>query len=109
MNTYKLTIATPDGNRFQGEVMGLFVRGAEGDLAVCADIHQQCQCVIFIKLRRQQAAYGIRANKARNVRHDQQLCRRADWQNLFARNGLCLCQGRRKGDHREILRTDSQK
>ena len=36
MNTYKLTIATPDGNRFQEEVIGLFLRGAEGDLAVLA-------------------------------------------------------------------------
>lgn len=36
MNTYKLTIATPDGIGFQGEVIGLFVRGAEGDLAVLA-------------------------------------------------------------------------
>lgn len=36
MNTYNLTIATPDGNQFQGEVIGLFVRGAEGDLAVFA-------------------------------------------------------------------------
>ena len=36
MNTYKLTIATPDGNRFQGEVYALFVRGADGDLAVLA-------------------------------------------------------------------------
>ena len=36
MNTYKLTIATPDGNQFQGEVIGLFLRGAEGDLAVLA-------------------------------------------------------------------------
>ena len=36
MNTYNLTIATPDGSKFQGEVIGLFVRGAEGDLAVLA-------------------------------------------------------------------------
>ena len=36
MNTYNLTVATPDGNRFEGEVIGLFVRGAEGDLAVFA-------------------------------------------------------------------------
>ena len=36
MNTFNLTIATPDGNRFQGEAEGLFVRGAEGDLAVLA-------------------------------------------------------------------------
>lgn len=36
MNTYKLTIATPDGNRFREEAIGLFLRGAEGDLAVLA-------------------------------------------------------------------------
>ena len=36
MNTYKLTVATPDGNRFQGEVCALYLRGAEGDLAVLA-------------------------------------------------------------------------
>ena len=36
MNTFTLTVATPDGNRFQGEAVGLFVRGAEGDLAVLA-------------------------------------------------------------------------
>jgi len=36
MKTYKLTIATPDGNRFQDEAVGLFLRGAEGDLAVLA-------------------------------------------------------------------------
>ena len=34
MNTYKLTVATPDGNRFQDEVYALFLRGAEGDLAI---------------------------------------------------------------------------
>ena len=36
MNTFTLTIASPDGNQFQGEVIGLFVRGAEGDLAILA-------------------------------------------------------------------------
>ena len=36
MNTYKLTIATPDGNQFQGEATALYLRGAEGDLAVLA-------------------------------------------------------------------------
>ena len=36
MNTYNLTVATPDGNRFQGEVIGLFLRGADGDLAILA-------------------------------------------------------------------------
>lgn len=36
MNTYNLTVATPDGNRFEGAVYALFLRGAEGDLAVMA-------------------------------------------------------------------------
>ena len=36
MNTYNLTIATPDGSKFQGEAIGLFLRGAEGDLAILA-------------------------------------------------------------------------
>ena len=36
MNTFNLTVATPDGNRFQGEVIGLFLRGADGDLAILA-------------------------------------------------------------------------
>ena len=36
MNSYKLTVATPDGARFEGEVIALFLRGAEGDLAVLA-------------------------------------------------------------------------
>ncbi len=36
MNTFMLTVATPDGNQFQGEVIGLFLRGAEGDLAILA-------------------------------------------------------------------------
>ena len=36
MNTFTLTVATPDGNRFCDEAVGLFVRGTEGDLAVLA-------------------------------------------------------------------------
>ena len=36
MNTFKLTIASPDGNRFQGDVIKLDVRGTEGDLAIMA-------------------------------------------------------------------------
>ncbi len=35
-NTYKLTISTPDGNVFEGEVYALFLRGAKGDIAVLA-------------------------------------------------------------------------
>ena len=36
MSSYNLTISTPDGNKFQGEVTRLFVRGVEGDLAIMA-------------------------------------------------------------------------
>ena len=36
MSTYNLTVATPDGNQFQGEVEELMLRGAEGDLAILA-------------------------------------------------------------------------
>ena len=36
MNTFKLTIASPDGNKFDGEAVKLDVRGVEGELAVMA-------------------------------------------------------------------------
>ncbi len=36
MNTYRLTISTPDGNRFRDDVTALSLRGTEGDLAVLA-------------------------------------------------------------------------
>lgn len=36
MRTYKLTVSTPEGNVFKGEVIRLIVRGIEGDLAVLA-------------------------------------------------------------------------
>ena len=36
MNTYPLTISTPDGNLLQEQVAALFVRGSEGDLAILA-------------------------------------------------------------------------
>jgi F-type H+-transporting ATPase subunit epsilon len=36
VNTFRLTIASPDGNKFQGEVIKLDVRGTEGDLAIMA-------------------------------------------------------------------------
>ena len=36
MNTFSLIIASPDGDLFRGEVAALFLRGAEGDLAVLA-------------------------------------------------------------------------
>ena len=34
MNSYHLTVSTPDGNVFSKEVYKLSLRGAEGDLAV---------------------------------------------------------------------------
>ncbi|MBQ1951290.1 MAG: F0F1 ATP synthase subunit epsilon [Clostridia bacterium] len=37
MNTYMLTVASPDGEWFRGEVTGLYLRGADGDLAVLAE------------------------------------------------------------------------
>ena len=36
MNTFKLTVSSPDGNSFEGEVVKLDVRGVEGELAVMA-------------------------------------------------------------------------
>lgn len=36
MNTFKLIIASPDGNKFSGDVYKLDVRGSEGELAVMA-------------------------------------------------------------------------
>ena len=36
MNTFKLTVSSPDGNKFQGDVVKVDVRGTEGDLAIMA-------------------------------------------------------------------------
>ena len=36
MKTYLLTIASPDGKLFSGQVQRIILRGAEGDLAVMA-------------------------------------------------------------------------
>ncbi len=36
MNTFQLTVSTPDGSAFRGEVTALFLRGASGDLAILA-------------------------------------------------------------------------
>ena len=36
MNTFKLTVASSDGNKFCGDVVKLDVRGVEGELAVMA-------------------------------------------------------------------------
>ena len=37
MSTFRLTVSTPDGEKFSGDAEALFVRGSEGDLAVLAD------------------------------------------------------------------------
>ena len=36
MNTFKLTVSSPDGNKFEGQVKKLDVRGTEGELAIMA-------------------------------------------------------------------------
>ncbi len=36
MNTFQLTVSSPDGNAFCGECVQLNVRGVEGELAVMA-------------------------------------------------------------------------
>lgn len=36
MKTYNLTISSPDGTVFEGEVLRIILRGAKGDLAVMA-------------------------------------------------------------------------
>ena len=36
MNTFKLTISSPDGNVFSGEAVKIVLRGTEGELAVMA-------------------------------------------------------------------------
>lgn len=36
MKTFRLTVSSPNGNAFDGEVVALTVRGVEGELAVMA-------------------------------------------------------------------------
>jgi len=36
MNTFLLAISSPDGDVFRGEICSIFLRGAEGELAVMA-------------------------------------------------------------------------
>lgn len=36
MRTFHLTVSSPDGNQFDGEVVKLDVRGIEGELAIMA-------------------------------------------------------------------------
>lgn len=54
MNTFHLTMATPDGNVFSGEAVQLRVRGVEGELAVLAGHTpfvtplKPCDCVLLL-------------------------------------------------------------
>lgn len=54
MKTYPLTVSSPDGNLFSGEVVQMIVRGAAGDLAVMADhipivtAVKPCNCRILL-------------------------------------------------------------
>jgi len=36
VNTFHLTVSSPDGNKYDGEVFKLDVRGVEGELAIMA-------------------------------------------------------------------------
>lgn len=36
MNTFKLTVSSPDGDKFCGEIVNLSLRGTQGDLAILA-------------------------------------------------------------------------
>lgn len=36
MNTFRLTVSSPDGHIFDGEIIKLDVRGTEGELAIMA-------------------------------------------------------------------------
>ncbi len=36
MSTFRLTVSSPDGNKFDGEVYKFDVRGVEGELAIMA-------------------------------------------------------------------------
>lgn len=54
MNTFLLTVSSPDGNRFEGQAVSLSVRGSEGSLAVMAGhvpfvtAVKPCDCVIVL-------------------------------------------------------------
>lgn len=52
MNTFKLTVSSPEGNIFEGDAVKLDVRGTMGDLAVMAghipfvSAVVKCECAI---------------------------------------------------------------
>ncbi len=54
MKSFKLTVSSPDGHKFSGEVVKLDVRGALGDLAIMAGHVPfvtslvKCPCTIWL-------------------------------------------------------------
>ena len=62
MKQYQLTVSTPDGNRFRGEVLFLSLRGVEGDLAIMADhapfITSVADCDVHIETAEETDLYG---------------------------------------------------
>ena len=59
MNTFRLIIASPDGNMFEGQAYMLTVRGTEGELAVMAGhvpfITTVVACKVKIELPEEEA------------------------------------------------------
>ena len=55
MNTFLLAISSPDGDVFRGEICSIFLRGAEGELAVMAghipfvSYVKPCECKIELE------------------------------------------------------------
>ncbi len=55
MKTFKFVISTPDGNLFDGDIVKVSLRGAEGDLAVLANHTpfvtsvKPCRCIIELE------------------------------------------------------------
>lgn len=54
MNTFRFVLATPDGKMYEGDIIKVSLRGAEGDLAVMAG-HipfvtsvKPCECSIYL-------------------------------------------------------------
>lgn len=54
MNTFRLTVSSPDGNKFCGDIVKLDVRGTEGELAIMAGHIPfvtsvvKCPCTVWV-------------------------------------------------------------
>ena len=55
MKSFRLTVSSPDGNKFDGDVVKLDVRGSEGELAIMAGhvpfvtVVAPCDCKIELE------------------------------------------------------------